>query len=165
MERPVLAACPTVVGSFPHREPTRLLDQIFRSLPEMPAWPQLPARDFRESMYTQYSEGLPGAVIDAKNERIHFSTQGRFHEELEGFYQAIVEEDVERFAISREYALGLHLFLDRLRSSDAKKPLWLKGQVTGPFSFAMTVTDENKRSIAYSTELNEIAVQGILAHC
>jgi hypothetical protein len=29
----------------------------------------------------------------------------------------------------------------------------VKGQVTGPFSFAMTVTDENKRALAYTPEL------------
>jgi len=31
---------------------------------EMPAWPQLPVRNWLESMYVQYSERLPGAVVD-----------------------------------------------------------------------------------------------------
>jgi hypothetical protein len=41
------------------------------------------------------------------------------------------------------------------------RPAWVKGQVTGPFSFAMTVTDESRRSLAYHPELYEVAVQGM----
>jgi methionine synthase II (cobalamin-independent) len=149
-----------LVGSLPHREPGRIVERIIGALSEMPAWPQLPARDFRESMYLQYCEGLPGAVVDRQAERLTFSTEGRFQDELERFYQAVVEIDVERFAISRDHALGLHLFLERLGAAE-RRPAWVKGQVTGPFSFAMTVTDENKRALAYHPELLEVAVQGM----
>lgn len=159
--RPVFAAAPTVVGSFPHSEPQPLLDHIFDRLPEMPAWPQMPARDWLESMYVQYSEQLPGAVIDRKEQRIYFRRDDAFSSQLEEFYQAVVDENVERFAISEDYALGLHLFLERVSRLGSGRPKWLKGQLTGPFSFAMTVTDENKRSLAYTPELYEVAVQGI----
>ncbi len=156
MKCPAFAAIPTVVGSFPHTEPRRLLDRIFSHLPDMPAWPQLPVRDWLESMYVQYSEGLPGAVVDRAAQTIYFRGDEALAGELEAFYQALVDEDVERFAISPEYALGLHLFLE-----SGQRPKWVKGQVTGPFSFAMTVTDENKRSLAYNPELYEVAVQGM----
>jgi len=59
-------------GSFPHTEPLRLLDRIFRLFPDMPAWPQMPVRDWCESMYVQYSEGLPGAVVDRAAQTIYF---------------------------------------------------------------------------------------------
>jgi len=62
-------AAATVVGSFPHTDAVRLVDQLIVRLPELPAWPQLPARDWRESMYVQYSEHLPGAVIDDQAQR------------------------------------------------------------------------------------------------
>jgi hypothetical protein len=160
MANPCFKAAATFVGSFPHRDPDGLLEQIFANFPEMPAWPQLPARDWKESMYVQYSEGLPGAVIDSQSQRIFFRADDAFREELEPFYQAVLEENVERFAVSRDYALGLHRFLEKLRSSPLR-PDWLKGQTTGPFSFCMTVTDENKRSLAYDPELFEVAVQGM----
>jgi methionine synthase II (cobalamin-independent) len=156
MKCPAFAAIPTVVGSFPHTEPRRLLDRIFSRFPDMPAWPQMPVRDWRESMYVQYSEGLPGAVVDGAAQTIYFRSDEALAGELEAFYQALVDEDVERFAISPDYALGLHLFLE-----SGQRPKWVKGQVTGPFSFAMTVTDENKRSLAYNPELYEVAVQGM----
>lgn len=155
------AAMPTLVGSFPHTDPRPLVVQIFRRFPEMPTWPQMPARDWRESMYVQYSEGLPGVVLDCQEQRIYFRTDAVLHEQLEGFYQALVEDHVEHFAITQDSAVGLHLFLDELQTPGSCRPPWVKGQVTGPFSFSMTVTDESKRSIAYHAELREVAVQGM----
>jgi len=155
------SGAPTVVGSFPHLDAEALVAVILRRLPDMPAWPQLPARDFRESMYVQYSQGLPGAVVDAQRQRIFFRTDDTFTDQLERFYQAVVDADVAHFAISRDYALGLHVFLDAVPSLGDRRPAWVKGQVTGPFSFAMTVTDENRRSLAYTPELYEVAVQGM----
>ena len=161
MQPHAFSGVPTVVGSFPHLDAEATVAAILRRLPDMPAWPQLPARDFRESMYVQYSEGLPGAVIDAERQRIFFRMDDAFTDQLEGFYQAVVEGDVARFTISREHALGLHLFLDAVPRLGKRRPAWVKGQVTGPFSFAMTVTDEGKRALAYTPELYEVAVQGM----
>jgi hypothetical protein len=158
---PAFDAAPSVVGSFPHATADALVDDILARFPAFPAWPQLPARDWRESMYVQYSEGLPGAVIDAETQRIYFQRGPDFEPDLERFYQAIIEEDVDRFAISRDYALGLHRFLEKFPRGAAGRPRSAKGQVTGPFSFAMTVTDEAKRSLAYTPEFHEIATQGM----
>ena len=161
IERPVFAAAPTLVGSVPHTEPQRLMDRILGDFEELPAWPQMPARDWFESMYVQYSEGLPGAVVERSEQRIYFRSDEVFYRQLEEFYEAVAEDDVERFAITPEYALGLHLFLDRVPRLGSNGPQWVKGQVTGPFSFAMTVTDENQRPLAYHPELCEVAVEGM----
>ena len=67
---------------------------------------------------------------------------------------------MERFAITPEFARGLGLFLEAVPRLNPR-PKWVKGQVTGPFSFAMTVTDRDKRSLAYDTDLYEVAVQGM----
>jgi len=160
MQLPDFAAAPTLVGSFPHADARALTDRILARFADMPAWPQMPARDWRESMYVQYSEGLPGAVLDAREQRLYFRGGDTLYAELEPFYQALIEEDVERFAISADYARGLGLFLEAVQRLDPR-PRWVKGQVTGPFSFAMTVTDQDKRSLAYDTDLYEVAVQGM----
>jgi len=124
MQRPRFSAAPSLVGSFPHTDPRPLVDRILSRFTALPAWPQLPVRDWLESMYVQYSEGLPGAVVDRATGRIYFSTGDGFEGQLEAFYQAVVEEDVERFAVGRDYALGLHLFLETLPRLGAGRPHW-----------------------------------------
>jgi methionine synthase II (cobalamin-independent) len=158
MDERTFDAVATVVGSFPHRDASTLVERIFERLPEMPVWPQLPGRDWRESMYVQYAEGLPGAVLDSQTQRLYFQADDRFEADLERFYEAVVTENVEAFAISEGHALGLHRFLARALR---ERPRFVKGQVTGPFSFAMTVTDESRRSLAYTPALQEVAVQGL----
>jgi hypothetical protein len=160
MQRPGFTAVPTVVGSFPHTDPQLLVDRILHRFPEMPAWPQMPARNWRESMYVQYSEGLPGAVVDPREQRIYFRGGDALYAEIESFYQALIDDNVERFAITANYARGLGVFLESVPRLNPR-PQWVKGQVTGPFSFAMTVTDEDKRSLAYDPDLYEVAVQGM----
>lgn len=158
---PCFAAAPSLVGSFPHAQGERLVERILSRFRVLPAWPQLPARDWLESMYVQYSEGLPGAVIDRETQRIYFRSDDALYTQLEEFYAAVVSEDVERFGIGRDYALGLHLFLEQVEQMGPARPQWIKGQVSGPFSFAMTVTDENKRALAYNPELFEVAIEGL----
>jgi len=160
MQHPGFRAIPTVVGSFPHTDPRLLTDRILARFAGMPAWPQMPARDWRESMYVQYSEGLPGAVVDSRERRIYFLGGNALYEEIEPFYQALIDDDVERFAITADYARGLACFLESVPRLNPR-PKWVKGQVTGPFSFAMTVTDQDKRSLAYDPDLYEVAVQGM----
>jgi hypothetical protein len=158
---PSFNAAPCVVGSFPHVAAEELVGELLTRFRRLPAWPQLPARDWRESMYVQYSEGLPGAVLDDEEQRIYFRAGPGFDAALEEFYQAIVDEQVDRFAITRTYAQGLHVFLETIRQAEPDPDRWVKGQVTGPFSFAMTVTDDTQRSLAYSPDLHEVATQGM----
>jgi methionine synthase II (cobalamin-independent) len=112
-------------------------------------------------MYVQYAEGLPGAVVDGASRRLHFATDRDFAERLEAFYAAVIGGEVERFAISRDFAAGLHAFLDAVAALGTARPARLKGQVTGPFSFAMTVTDAGNRALAYTPELFEVAASGM----
>ena len=60
-----------MVGSFPHTDPQPLMDRIFDRFAE------LPTRDWLESMYVQYAERLPGAVIDRPGQRIYLRASAK----------------------------------------------------------------------------------------
>ncbi|MBN1643272.1 MAG: methionine synthase, partial [Dehalococcoidales bacterium] len=60
---------PAMIGSLPHEDVDKAVAVVMRYQKEIPAWPQLPKRSFRENMYAQYSEGFPGVVI--KNDKIY----------------------------------------------------------------------------------------------
>lgn len=140
---------PTIIGSMPHTDPVKAGDLVVKYLKDIPAWPQLPARAFRENMYVQYSEGFPGVVIDG--DRIYVDTASDYQSALEALYRAYLEDDIDAFPIGRDYASGLYAFLSRTDLS----PRAVKGHVTGPLSFGMTVTDESKRAILYHDVLGD----------
>jgi len=140
---------PTIIGSMPHTDPAKACALIARYLKDIPAWPQLPRRSFLENMYVQYSEGFPGAVV--ANDRIYIDTAKDFTKPLEELYQAYLENDAVKFPVSRDYAAGLYAFLEHPNLS----PRAVKGHVTGPLSWGLTVTDENKRAILYHEVLGD----------
>jgi len=142
----------TAIGSLPYVDPEEACDMTLRHLIEAPAWPQLPHRDFHENMYAQYSEGLPGVVIDGERLKVYCDTSRDLLPDIEKVYKAFVEDDLTAMPISVESAAGLYAFVERVGREGKRYPL-IKGQVTGPISFGLTVLDENNRPILYNDEL------------
>jgi len=151
----------TAIGSLPHQNVDQAMELVSRTFTEAPFWPQLPKRDFREGMYIQYSEGLPGAKIDPEKQRLFFSMAGDFPTAKEKFMEALMQDDLEAFAMSAEYASGFHAFLEAYKNRTDTPPI-VKGQITGPISLGLTVTDENNRSILYNPEFEEILTHGLM---
>ncbi len=139
----------TSIGSLPHTDPVAACRVMTDVLP-IPAWPQLPRRSFKENMYAQYSEGFPGVVVDEAQERIWVDRSQDLDAGLERLYTAYMANDLDYGAISANYAAGLHVFL-----SAAAGRQWpaVKGSVTGPISWGLTVTDQDKRAILYDDTL------------
>lgn len=144
----------TGIGSVPFKEPSPALSLIFENFQSIPFWPQLPKRSFLESMYAQYSEGLPGLVINDARKTIHIDTAGAARE-IESVYAKYLEGDIEYFKISKDHAEGLYAFLDEF-GARAKDIKCVKGHITGPISFALTVTNENKRAVMYDRDTFEV---------
>jgi methionine synthase II (cobalamin-independent) len=127
---------------------------VAKYLPEIPFWPQLPKRSFLENMYVQYSEGFPGLVIE--KDKIYVNLSKDFEKPLEKLYAAYLENKIEEFAIGERYAAGLYEFIN----NRTEHPSAVKGQVTGPITWGMTVTDENRRPVLY----DETAADAIVKH-
>ncbi len=140
---------PTVIGSMPRTDPRTACAQVVHYLKDIPAWPQLPRRSFRENMYAQYSQGFPGLVIE--EDRIYVD-RARAQEEMEQFYTDFLADDFYKYSLGAEYASGLHTFLNWENLS----PWAVKGQVTGPVTWGMTVTDEDRKAIIYDDTLRDV---------
>ena len=145
----------TLIGSFPHTSPDGLYKQIIDSV-DIPMWPQLPKRDFKESMYVQYTQSFPRVVVNAEEEKIHVNTEGDLSENLESFYEKYLADDLDAFGFSAEYAEGFFAMLEILELHSGN---WVKGQVTGPISLGLTVTDQSLRSILYHELLADVVVK------
>ena len=138
---------PTMIGSMPHSDVTGACTIMRHYLSDIPTWPQLPKRDFRENMYVQFSEGFPG--IRLENDRIFVDTSQDLNPSLEKLYTAYLENAPENYAISADYAAGFYACL----AAVGHKQDVTKGQVTGPVSWGLTITDSNRRSVIYDEVL------------
>ena len=146
----------THVGSVPHADPHDLNARLLSTL-DIPCWLQLPRLDFHENMYTQYAPTLPGAVVDEAKEKAFIDTGvADFDAALEAFYQAVIDENVDAFALHPDYARGFFVLLESLKREPTQ---YAKGQVTGPISFGLTVTDQNGRACLYNEVYADVLVK------
>jgi len=140
---------PTIIGSMPHTDPRAACSQILRHLKDIPAWPQLPRRSYMENMYVQFSQGFPGMVV--KENSIHIDRSQDRDKPLEKLYAAYLDNDVDQYPVSPDYAAGLHSLLAVTDLS----PLAVKGQITGPVTWGLAVTDDSQRAIIYDDVLGD----------
>lgn len=152
-------ALATGVGSMPHIKAADACRFVAETLTVAPFWPQLPQRSFKENMYAQYSEGFPGFRIDEEEKKMWVETT-RMMVELESFYEKVMTDDLEAFVISPEYAEGLYAMPEVLKVRSESLPIY-KGQVTGPVSMGLTVTDENKRAIIYNEAAEDVVIKTV----
>ncbi len=156
-------ALPALIGSLPvddHDEAVRL---IFKHTPEIPLWAQLPFYK-EEGMIPQFLGGFPG-LITKKNKTYIDTADKRFDQELLAFYEDYMAAekggesiDHARFAMNPGTARGFFSFLDYLQTL-SKAPIALKGQITGPVTFGLGVTDQNGKAIFYDDQLRDVAVK------
>jgi len=138
---------PTIIGSMPHTDPSEACSQVVYYLKDIPAWPQLPKRSFLENMCVQFSQGFPGVVV--KEDSIYIDRSQGLDKPLEQLYAAYLENNIDKYPVGPDYAAGLHSFLALKNLS----PLAVKGQVTGPITWGLTITDEQHKAIAYDDVL------------
>ena len=139
---------PTGIGSMPHTNADEACSLIMKYLPDIPFWPQLPRRSPKENMVVQFSEGFPGVV--AEGDKIHIEASTNFEAELEQIYIDCEQDNAHEYSVSREYAAGLHTFLSRAAGNRI-----IKGQVTGPITWGLTVTRQDGLGILYDDTLAE----------
>ena len=150
----------TGIGSVPFKDPKTVCEMILENFPEIPFWPQLSRRSYLENMYVQYSERLPGIVLDENNKTIHIDTL-KASDDIEIIYEKYLADDVEFFKISEGRANGFYEFLDFARKLPANVK-FLKGQITGPISYALSLTDQDKKSILYNNDLFEVLTKVLI---
>ncbi len=154
----------TAVGSLPHTDAADAVDLILRSLSNAPHAPQLSRSDPREQMWIQFSENLPRFRVDLQNLTYHFDTTGDPESDVELFYSRYLDildgASADDFFVSPDFGRGIHVLLEKLAASGEKKK-FIKVQVTGPLSFALTVTDENRKPIFYHPLFKDVAVKAM----
>ena len=148
MARLEFSCLPTAIGSMPHTDPEEACSLVMKYLPDIPAWPQLPPRSPKENMGIQFSEGFPGIVVNG--DKVHIEPGADFETALTQVYFDAEQGNFDKYAVSPEYAAGFHAFLSQTPKLDM-----VKGQITGPITWGLMVTDKQGLGILYNENLAE----------
>jgi len=148
----------TGIGSLPYRNAEDALDLIFKYTPRAPFWPQLPKRNACEGMVAQFSQNLP--CLKIKDGSVYLDPEVP-ERELEIFYEKIIAGDNAYFQITPDFAPGIYAYRERLRKGGAKGVDFVKGHITGPFTFAAAVTDEKGVALLHNEILMQAVIKGL----
>ncbi len=157
------ACLPTLIGSLPVEDHGEAHELVMAHTPDVPTWAQLPA--FRqEGMIPQFLPGLPGVTVKGDRQYIDTGSSG-FEAELVTFYEAYLacSEDAANlddsvFTLDDRTAAGFFALCRGLGASGAA-PRAIKGQVSGPITFATGVKDQHDQAIFYHDQLRDAVVK------
>jgi len=154
---------PVLIGSLPMDDHDEAIKLVLEHTPQIPLWIQLPVYR-EEGMTAQFLPEFPG-LITTKDKSFIDTAVDEFDGQLLEFYEeymAVMEggADLEdsRFVLTTDTARGFFTFLDSIETLDPQ-PVALKGQITGPITFGLGVTDQNGRAIFYNEQVRDAAVK------
>ena len=143
----------THLAAMPHRNLEQACRVILQYFQEAPAIPRL-TRSTR-----MYLEGIPCLVVDSEKRRLWFDISPQREKELLEFYERYEADDVDYFAISRDYAPGMYAMLERLKEERPSELRIVHIQTPGPVSWGLTVTDEEGKAAFYNDTMKDVLVK------
>lgn len=138
------------VGSLPHTNPEEAVNDILRLCPEMPYAPTLPNISPFEAIIWHDSEFLPGRVIHGN--KLFVDKNLDFSQDMEEIYLDFMEQNFLGYAASTEYCAGYF----EMAKQDLSSKRCVKIQVTGPVTFGLTITDQERRPLAYDSQYYDV---------
>lgn len=157
----------TGIGSVPHTDPDEAVKFVFSYFPEIPNWPQVPMKGSQEGFLNQFMAPLLKlGLIVTRGGKFFFDTeQEEWAMKLAGFYElylAAVEGDQEAldfFRFSEESASGFYAFIRYLEGRGPGKAKYLKGQISGPLTVGLALTDQDRRAAYYNPQARDVLVK------
>lgn len=166
MNKPYRTA--TGIGSLPYTDEERALAIIFKNLPTVPHWPQLPNLGKSEGFIEQFLFPLVKTGVIKYNQKGNpFFDTGNpsFTENNVEFYnlyfaaQGKDPEAEKQFTFHPQYASGYYAFIKKIKQQGPGKAKFLKGQISGPVTVGIKLTDERQQPSFYKEELREMMVR------
>ena len=150
----------TGIGSVPYLDVRDTCLRVLEACPHIPFWPQFVQRSHLEDMTVQFTEGLP--FLEATEERKVLLT---VHEDAEqgliAFYDRFLSEDVEHFALSKNYIPGLYELLALIQEEPEKYGPFIKGHTVGPVTFAAAIKGRKGRSLFSYPDFSEALIKAL----
>jgi hypothetical protein len=150
----------TGIGSVPFADPDEAVKLILDHLPQVPFWPQLVRLGFFEGMNVQAARGLPALKVDEAARVVALDPEIPRDEALARFYEAVFSGDLAPFGFEPREAQGFFALLRQVAARNLPCAA-LKGQLSGPVTFAGVIKDGAGKPILFDRELTQAVCQGL----
>ncbi|MHB8155935.1 MAG: uroporphyrinogen decarboxylase/cobalamine-independent methonine synthase family protein [Desulfocucumaceae bacterium] len=162
----------TGIGSLPYTDPRPALSLIFKSMPEIPHWPQMPQKGSSEGFVFQFLTPLVKmGLLKFKNGSAYFETESdRWAENLAEFYtiyMSAVEGDMaalDNFSLPEDAASGFYAFINSIEENGPGEAILFKGHLAGPLTIGFQLKDERGRLAYYEDQLRDLLVKTLALH-
>lgn len=158
-------ALPTLIGSFPFTNHFEATNIVLKYTPEFPLWVQLPVYP-SERLLPQSSENIPGVFLKGEDPYFDVDSPSFEKEQLE-FYSLYLEVmegkrslHGTRMAFSKDTGKGLFALLNAIPKMELDLRA-IKGQVTGPFTLATSIKNNEGRIALYYPTMWDIIVKSV----
>ncbi|MEA4902137.1 methionine synthase [Desulfitobacterium sp.] len=161
----------TGIGSLPYLEPQAALDLIWQSVPAAPHWPQLPNLGAESGFVGQYLRPLieTGVIEGFATPRFQVEAPD-WSERMMRFYELYLraesgdDEALESFGFTPEGGVGFESFCSDFRQRKPKDISFVKGQLSGPLTVGMQITDASRRASYYDETQRDLLVKALAMH-
>jgi hypothetical protein len=150
----------TGIGSVPFTDPQETVALVLETLTQIPYWPQMVQLGYLEDMAAQAARGLPALKVDEVNRIVSMDPDLPRDEALAQFYELVLSGDLNPFAFEPQDARGFFALLEAVATQQCAAPA-LKGQLSGPVTFAGVVKDAQGKPILYDRELTQAVCSGL----
>lgn len=161
----------TGIGSLPYLEPQAALDLIWQSVPAAPHWPQLPNLGAESGFVGQYLRPLieTGVIEGFATPRFQVEAPD-WSERMMRFYELYLraesgdDEALESFGFTSEGGVGFESFCSDFRQRKPQDISFVKGQLSGPLTVGMQITDASRRASYYDETQRDLLVKALAMH-
>ena len=161
----------TGVGSLPHNDVGDALKLVWQSVPSAPYWPQLPKSGAESSFIAQYLRALVKTGVIGSYEKPKFQEElPDWTERQTAFYELYLKANegdcvaLEEFGFSLDGGEGLEAFCRDIEQVGTRQAVLLKGQLSGPLTLGLQITDNKRRSSYYEEAQRDMLVKSLAMH-
>jgi hypothetical protein len=146
----------THLAAMPHRDAQKACRFILDHFPEAPCIPRL------TKSTRMFLEGMPCLVVDSEKRRLWFDLTPQREGELLEFYERYEADDLNYFAISREWATGMYAMIKMLQEQRPRQLKLVHIQTPGPVTWGLSVTDDQGKPAFFNETMRDILVKTII---
>lgn len=123
-------------------------------------FPQAPSVPRLSLSVRMYMDGLPCLVVDKAKRRLLFDLERT--EELERFYQACLDDDLDHFALGPRHAPGFYRLLEMLAAAPPPGLALVHLELPGPVTWGLSLVDSHSgRAGWHDAVMREVLVRAL----